>query len=296
MSTNTFRDLSHWASGHLPSGVAGAARAAAEAAGTVTAGLRMMPSLIIVGTQRSGTTTLYRLLSDHPGVIRPTASKGVGYFDLNYHRGHSWYRGHFPLAALAAGDTHGQKITFESSGYYSFHPLAIERLAQDMPAVKLLMMVRNPVNRAYSGYRHEFNRGFETETFERALELEPKRLRGEVERMLADPLYQSYEHRHHAYLGRSQYAEQVERIHRLLGPDRLRVVDADRFFASPHEEFEGIQRWLGLPLWQPETVRPWNEQPGEQLDRRLRDRLMEHFVPSDQRLAELTGTIPSWRQ
>ncbi|MGX9901863.1 hypothetical protein ACW0JT_22150 [Arthrobacter sp. SA17] len=109
VSTNTFRDLSHWASGHLPSGVADAARAAAEAAGTVTAGLRMMPSLIIVGTQRSGTTTLYRLLSDHPGVIRPTASKGVGYFDLNYHRGHSWYRGHFPLAALAAGDTHGPK-------------------------------------------------------------------------------------------------------------------------------------------------------------------------------------------
>lgn len=296
MSTNTFRDLSHWASGHLPSGVAEAARAAAEAAGTVTAGLRMMPSLIIVGTQRSGTTTLYRLLSDHPGVIRPTASKGVGYFDLNYHRGHSWYRGHFPLAALAAGDTHGQKITFESSGYYSFHPLAIERLARDMPAVKLLMMVRNPVNRAYSAYRHEFNRGFETETFERALDLEPKRLQGEVERMLADPLYQSYEHRHHAYLGRSLYAEQVERIHRLLGPDRLRVVDADRFFASPHEEFEGIQRWLGLPLWQPEIVRPWNEQPGEQLDRRVRDRLMEHFVPYDQRLAELTGTIPSWRR
>lgn len=297
MSASTLRGLSQWASSHLPASVMGAARAASEAAGTATSGLRVLPSLIIVGAQRSGTTTLYRMLSEHPAVIRPTASKGVGYFDLNYHRGPRWYRGHFPLAAFAGTDAgHGHRITFESSGYYSFHPLAMQRLAQDLPGVKLLMMLRNPVDRAYSAHRHEFNRGFETEVFERAVDLEPQRLRGEVERMLADPAYQSYAHRHHAYLGRSQYAEQIARIHRTLGKDSLHVVDADRFFAAPHEEFEDIQHWLDLPLWQPKRVLSWNAQPREDLDSGLREHLMEHFAPYDLQLTELTGLIPSWRR
>ncbi|MCZ2402936.1 sulfotransferase domain-containing protein [Paenarthrobacter sp. Z7-10] len=270
---------------------------AVEATGTATSGLRMLPSLIIIGAQRSGTTTLYRMLSEHPSVIRPTASKGVGYFDLNYHRGLRWYRGHFPLKALTAGGSApDSRITFESSGYYSHHPLAVPRLAEDLPGVKLLMMLRDPVDRAYSAHRHEYNRGFETESFERALELEPERLHGEVEKMQADPAYQSFAHRHHAYLGRSRYWEQVSKIHEAVGKDRLYLVDADRFFARPHEEFEEIQRWLGLPRWQPEKVMAWNAQPREPMEPQLRERLMSYFEPYDQQLAEAASIPLSWRR
>lgn len=291
------RELSRFANGKLPPGATKAARAAMEATGTVTSGLRMLPSFIIIGAQRSGTTTLYRMLSEHPSVIRPTVSKGIGYFDLNYDRGPRWYRGHFPLAPLGGSRPAGaSRMTFESSGYYSHHPLAIQRLTEDLPGVKLLMMLREPVDRAYSAHRHELNRGFESETFERALELEPERLDGEVEKMRNDPGYQSYAHRHHAYLGRSRYSEQVARIHTAVGKDRLHLVDADRFFARPHQEFEEIQRWLGLPLWQPEKVVAWNAQPREPLELRLRERLTNYFEPFDRQLEEAAGISLSWRQ
>src|SRR5580692_9445955 len=126
----------------------------------------MLPGFLIVGAQRCGTTSMYRALSEHPEVRKAVLHKGVHYFDMNYGRGLGWYRAHFPLAR-------GGGVTFESSPYYLFHPLAAERIAADLPGVKLIVLVRDPVERAYSAYTHERARGFETESFEQAIEREP---------------------------------------------------------------------------------------------------------------------------
>lgn len=286
---SALRRSTQWARRHAPAPVVRLARTSVDQWGSATAGLRLLPSFVIVGAQRSGTTTLYRLLSDHPAVLRPTTAKGIGYFDLNYDRGPQWYRGHFPIRWRRSS------VTFESSGYYSFHPHAIARLVHDLPQAKLVMMLRDPVDRAYSAHRHEFNRGFESEPFHRAVELESARLAGEVERMLAEPKYQSLAHRHHAYLGRGRYVEQVRRIQDLVGGDRLHLLDADRFFDQPREQFESLQRWLGLPLWQPDRVPAENAQPREPMDRGLRAELTSYFEPFDRQLEELTGMRPSWR-
>jgi len=263
--------------------------------GQATAGARLMPSFVIIGAQRCGTTSLFRVLSDHPDVVRPTMSKGIGYFDVNYPRGERWYRAHFPVAAVARARTGGRAQTFESSGYYAVHPLSAGRIARDLPDAKVVLMVRNPVNRAYSAHRHESSRGFEDVGFEQALELEPTRIAGEVERMVADPGYESYEHRHHAYLTRSRYADQVQRYVDALGPDRVRVVDADRFFADPQSELDPLFAWLGLRPWRVGHVDAWNARPGSPLASKLEQRLLDHFAEPDRRLAELTGRTPSWR-
>lgn len=123
--------------------------------GELTAALRMDPDFIVIGAQRCGTTSLFRVLNDHPDVVRPTVSKGIGYFDVNYAKGARWYRSHFPLRVTARLRTKGRALAFESSGYYSFHPLAAERIASDLPDVKVVLMVRDPVERAYSAYKHE---------------------------------------------------------------------------------------------------------------------------------------------
>jgi hypothetical protein len=264
--------------------------------GMLSARWRLRPAFLIVGAQRSGTTTLYRVLSEHPAVARPTISKGIGYFDLRYERGSRWYAGHFPLAVLARRRHGPHAVTFESSGYYLFHPLAAGRIARDLPGVKIVVMVREPVERAYSAHRHELARGFETEEFERAIELEPERLAGEVEKIVADPSYESFDHRHHAYLSRSRYSEQIDRFIDEVGADRVHVVDADVFFADPVGEFERLRAWLGLPEWQPRKVEQWNARPRTPMSPELRARLDRDFESYDARLAEQMGRTPSWRE
>ena len=125
-------------------------------------------------------------------------------------------------------------MAFEACTYYLFHPFAIERIAADFPDIKLVAMLRDPVERAYSAYKHEFARGFETEAdFGRALDLEDERLEGEIERMRLDPDYESHAHRHHAYTRRGQYAEQLERVLEHFRREQVHVMESERFFGDP---------------------------------------------------------------
>ncbi|MGC3994494.1 MAG: sulfotransferase [Propionicimonas sp.] len=255
----------------------------------------MEPDFIILGAQRAGTTTLFRVLNEHPDVVRPTVTKGTGYFESNYGKGRAWYRSHFPIRALARWRTGGRARTFESSGYYLFHPLSASRIAADLPNVRVVAMLRDPVERAYSAHRHELRRGFETEEFEPALALEAERLAGEEDRIRTQPGYDSFDHRHHAYVTRSRYADQVQRYVDALGPERVFIVDADRFFTEPQDELTELFAWLGLNPWLPAEVEQWNAQPREPMDDELRARLREEFAESDEKLRGLMRRPPSWR-
>lgn len=264
----------------------------------LTAPLRLTPDFLIVGAQRSGTTSMFKTLMQHPQVARPFLRKGVHYFDIRYGNGFDWYRGHFPLAPSSrlrrAG--HGRPLTGESSPYYMFHPLAATRIAADLPGVRLIVLLRDPVLRAYSGHSHELGRGYETEPFERALELEPERICGERERMLAEPGYESRHWQHHAYLTRGHYYDQLTAIERLFGRDRLHVVDSHRFFTDPGPTFGAVLDFLGLPRHDAITYEQHNGRTRSPLSPQLRTRLEEHFAPHDERLAQWWGQVPTWRR
>jgi hypothetical protein len=265
--------------------------------GAATSGLRMHPGVVVVGAQRCGTTSLFRALSAHPLVLPPVFHKGVNYFDLNYFRGPGWYYGHFPVARIArlrSARAGAEPVTFEASGYYMYHPFAPERMARDLPSARLLVMVRDPVERAYSAHRHELARGFETEPFERALALEDARLDGEVERMRADPRYESHSHRHHSYRRRGHYAEQLVRLQALYPADRILVLESERFFTRPREQYARVLDFLGLPRFEPERFDRWNARPRAPMAESTRRRLREHFAPHDDALAALLGHRPAW--
>jgi len=265
-------------------------RTLTRTAGRISSGLRMLPDFLLVGTQRGGTTSLFRALAGHPDVAQPNLHKGVHYFDVNYARGLDWYRGHFPLRR-------GSRLAFESAGYYMHHPLAPERIAADLPGVKLLALLRDPVERAYSAHKHELARGFETEpSFERALALEPERLAGEVERIKAEPGYVSHGHRHHSYLDRGHYADQLQVLFDRFGRDRVHVAFAEDFFTEPEPCFDAVVDFLDLPRWRPATFERHNARPGSPLAPELHDRLTEHFAPHDERLAALLGEVLPWRR
>ncbi|WP_017585348.1 sulfotransferase family protein [Nocardiopsis ganjiahuensis] len=267
----------------------------ADGLGGMTSTARALPDFLVCGAQRSGTTSLFKALSQHPAATGPVLRKGVHYFDTGYRNGLSWYRSHFPLrATLRARWGRPRTRVFESSPYYLFHPLAAERIARELPEVRIVVILRDPVERAYSAHAHETARGFETEPFARALELEEKRLAGTEERLMEDPGHHSHSHQHHGYVARGRYVDQLVRMERSVGRERMHVVDyADLFDGSPRA-LDEVVRFLGLPQGPPITLGRHNSRKRAVMPEPLRAELTSRFTDSDARLAAWWGRTPSW--
>ena len=261
---------------------------------SATASLRALPDFLIIGEAKCGTTSLYDDLVSHPSVLE-AAVKEVHFFDLRYHRGLDWYKAQFPLA-WRMRRTPGDRVqTGEASPYYLFHPHAPARIKQAMPGVKLIAMLRNPVERAYSHYQHEFRKHRETLTFEEAVAREPERLRGELERMLENPRYNSREHRRHAYVTRGVYVDPLQQVRRLFGEKQLLVIKSEDYFAAPDTTLRQVIEFLELPSREPRTFARKNIGSYAPIDAGLRRRLVDYFAPHNARLYDFLGVDYGWK-
>lgn len=208
------------------------------------AGERALPSFLVVGAQRGGTTSLFRWLCDHPQVQAPL-EKEIQFFTLEWQRGLDWYGRHFDT--ILPG-----RVTFEASPYYLYHPLAPARVAATLPAARLVALLREPVARAWSHHHHVTALGYETLPFAEALAMEPQRLAGEEARLVANPSLTSHAHRHYSYLDRGRYHVQLERWQAAC-PDRLLALHSADLFRDPHATFQRVLEFLELDPWRPPT-------------------------------------------
>jgi hypothetical protein len=276
-----------------------AVRWAAQAYTLPTANARPFPDVLIIGAQRAGTTSLYRYLAQHPAVMPVIlAGKGVHFFDTNFLKGSRWYRAHFPtslrrkLIQRRQGIDHS--LVVEGSPYYVFHPLVPARVAELMPDVRLILMLRDPVSRAYSHYQHELGRGFERLSFAEAIQSEPERLAGEEERMLADPTYYSFSHQHYSYLARGMYLDQIRRWNALFPKKDLLILDSSEFFGNPDRVYRQVLYFLGLEerslgRYEKLNARTYPDMPAD-----LELQLGEHFREPNRKLSEYLGIDFAW--
>ena len=270
-----------------------AARAVETARG-LTGGLRAVPDFIIAGTQRGGTNSLYEYLVSHPLVDRAIPGQEVHFFDLNLDRGMRWYRGHFPLASAARRGDDPRRLTGESSPYYMFHPRAPRRIARALPNVRIIVVLRDPIDRAYSHYHHERSRGAEDLSFEDAIASEEARLAGEEEALETDPRYRSFEHQHHSYVARGMYAPQVRRLYETFGPDRVSVLISEEIFRDPLPVVHDLLAFLGLPARGAGAFEQRNAGRYSEMPRSTRTSLAERFRDSNDDLVRLIGRDLPW--
>jgi len=274
---------------NLPAPVAEAGKSLLLLPRRITASRRRLPDFLIIGGQRCGTTSLYRYLITHPAVAGSYPGKGVHYFDSHPERSLAWYRAHFPV------DRGTGPVTGEGSPYYIFHPLVARRVATALPDVRVIAMLRDPVERAYSHYQQEYARGFEDcKTFEEAVDREPERLAGEHDRLVADPTYASYAHRHHSYLARGEYLGQLVEWHRHLPRDQVLVVHAERFFADPQSVMADVHGFLGLERVPVADARAHNARAYSGMLPATRERLIRHFEEPNRWLYEYLGSDLGW--
>lgn len=264
------------------------------------AGFRALPDFLVIGAQRCGTSSLYTYLGRHPGVV-PSLRKEVEYFSTRFGEGEGWYRAHFPLRArLAASGLRGSRSqTFEATPDYLLDPRAPVRAAELLPGAKIVVLVRDPVARAYSQYMHNRRLGHEPLTFLEALDQEPSRIDGEFDRMRSDPVYDAKPLRRFGYVTRGMYADQLELWQAQYPAEQIRVIQTEALFNDTAATFDEILDFLGIPRWQPSHFGnysvPTTTGSSQGMGPEARERLVETFTVPNRKLYARLGCDFGWK-
>ena len=256
----------------------------------LTTPLRVLPDFLVIGVMKGGTTSLFQYLAKHH-QINPPFRKEIKFFDLHYKQGLNWYRAHFPTKSKMKSGS----ITGEATPYYMFHPLAAQRIARDLPKVKLITILRNPVDRAYSHYNHMVRVGREQLSFDDALEKEEERLFQEDEKIIASPDYSPFKHLHYSYKARGRYAEQISKWLELFQRDQMLFLSSDELYSTPSVVYGKALDFLKRPFSAPGNFKAFNQGEYDGLSTESREKLNAYFEPYNQQLYDLLNMDFGWK-
>ena len=265
---------------------------------SLTGFLHVLPDYLILGAQKSGTNSLYWYLRQHPFVKRAT-TKEILFFDKYYDRGLDWYRVCFPFKFqkyILKNILGKNLVTGEATERYLDHPLSPQRVKDTIPNVKFIILLRNPIDRAYSHYNMRFGVGNETLNFEDAIKKEEERTKGEFERMEKDENYYSQSYFHHSYLNRGIYVDKLKRWMTVFSKEQFLIIQSEEFLRNTSKIYNQVLEFLNLPRWElpeyEEVGRAEYKQP--KMKDETRKKLIEFFRPHNQRLYEFLGVNYHW--
>ncbi len=244
---------------------------------------------LIIGAQKCGTTSLFTYLVKCLNIIT-YGDKEIHFFNRNFSQSIDWYK-----KQLTRGTAAGKLVSGEATPYYIFHPLVPDRVYKLFPNVKLIVLLRNPVDRAWSHYHHEVRRGFEQLSFEEAIAIEVDRLHGEIDKMLADETYHSFNHQHYSYLSRGIYVDQLKIWMGIFPRKQFLILKSEDFYANPATSIAQVLGFLGLPAVEIEDYERHNSGSYDEMPDALSQKLADYFRPHNQRLSEYLNRDFTWR-
>lgn len=263
----------------------------------LTSPARCLPDFLIIGAQKAGTTSLFAHLNEQSAVWMAPC-KECHFFSRPWVPTTA-YRGFFLMRSSRRRierELGRRLLVGEATPYYLFHPRAPVRAARALPKAKIIVLLRDPVERAYSHYRHEVRLGLETLSFEEALDAEAARTAGETERLAQSPFASSDGHRHYTYVARGRYAEQLRRWFEHFDREQFHVEFAERLFDDAGPALARIERFLGLREGEGGAALPVENRGkamGEMAEA-TRRRLEAEFAEPNRELAELLGVELPW--
>ncbi len=263
----------------------------------ILAPYRVLPDFIIIGAQKSGTTSLYNYLIEHP-CVHKALNKEVHYFDRNYERGELWYRTNFHLR-WKKGRYEGKQCELksgEASPYYLFHPPAPKLVKDLLPDIKMIAVLRNPVARAYSHYKHQIRKRREELSFDKALEREYGVIDDMEPGAKTYPDYEKdrYSYNNYSYIRRGLYYEQLSRWMDVFNRDQFMIINTDDLLMKTPEVYAEVLEFIGLPPYQLDTFKVYNPHKYSEMDPGLQRELSEYFDPHNRKLYDLIGDDFGW--
>lgn len=258
--------------------------------GRLTCSKRQLPGAIVIGTQKGGTSSMFRYLLQHPQYFG-AINKEVHFFDYRYEKGLPWYQAMFPLRSGLPE----QSVTGEASPFYMYHPLVPARVAESLPQAKLIVLLRNPVDRALSHYYHNVRRGRSQLPILEAFDREQELIAEEKARLQKREIFKPSNFRYFAYTERGLYAEQLERWFSHFPREQFFIRNSDDFYTGGHAFMREVYEFLEIePDYEIQDYTPGNVGIERTEDPALRDRLNTYFAPHNQRLEEMLGVSYGW--
>jgi Sulfotransferase domain len=243
----------------------------------------MLVNFVIGGTQKGGTSALDSFLRQHPGICMPGTRKELHFFDReeNFTRKPNYKKYH---ANFEPGPKH--RVIGEATPIYMYWNAAPQRIYDYNPAMKWIVVLRNPVERAFSAWNMETKRGAENLSFRDAVEREAERCREAL------PL----QHRVYSYVERGFYAPQIRRLFDIFGQDNCLVLLNEEL---RHDHRATLRKVFGFlevdPAVDPAEASVFEHEYEDKIDNDLRLRLIDIFHSDIQELERmLRRDLSAW--
>ena len=262
----------------------------------ITSPLRELPDFVIIGAQKSGTTSLYDFIVKHPDIV-PTPAKELKYFSTGYRFGKLWYRSNFPTKIQRYyfyKKTKKKLLSGEASPNYLFWQAAPSRMKALLPDVKLIVILRNPVDRAYSHYHMLLRLNRESISFEKVIKLEEEQRVRERKRMITDPDYIHNRDSTNLCLANGIYVDQLENWFKYYGREKFLILTAEDLRENRQQTLDKVFDFLGVPSFQVEKTKSLNIGNYEKMSEETRKFLIEYFKPHNKRLSKLLRCSFDW--
>lgn len=285
-----------------PRWVKDVANVSTRMAALATVHQRQMPDFLITGTKRGGTTSLFNYLLMHPGVLglfpQNRGKKSTDWFFADSAHPETWYRSHFHTQRykdrLAAELGHAP-VNGEASPYYIWDPRIAEKVRAVAPGVKSILLLRDPVERAWSHYQERTQNGVEPLSFEEALTAESRRLDGELEQMSTDPAYHSTAHDWYTYRARGIYLPQIHNWLRSFDRDQVLILRSEDMYDDVQGVFDQVTDFLGIGRFTLPDTKPFNSSHRKStVPEPIRTDLAQFFAPYNASLEEFLGRSLHW--
>ena len=261
-----------------------------------TGAFHILPDFLIIGAVRAGSTSLYEGLKTHPNVFG-SKIKEIYFFDANFHRGVNWYKRFFPSKwkKFQITKIHKKKfLTGEATPHYISYSHAPKRVFNLIPNVKLIVILRNPIDRAYSQYQSRVSAGTEPLSFDDAIKKEDIRLENVLKKMEEDENYIHNNFFRYSYLHHGIYVNGLRKWMETFPKNQFLILKAEEFYQKPAIIFESIQKFLGLPKFHPANYAHYNLGKYDDMNTETRKFLHEFFKPYNEELYKFLGRDFGW--
>ena len=259
----------------------------------ITGPLRVLPDFIIIGSMKCGTTSLYYDICEHP-CASPAAYDEIGFFDSNFHLGLNWYRSMFPTKRRIEDirRKEGVAITGEDTPFYFWNPVAAKRIQKLLPNIKLITILRNPIDRAYSEYQDLVSSESNSPSFETFIENEINTRRKDSS-LITEENFEIFNQKN-SYLLKGIYVDQLKIWAGLFPKEQIFTLSTENLNSEPITALESVFQYLNLPDYKIKNIQHQKQKKYVPMNSQTRKILIEFFKPHNERLFKFIGKKFDW--